>query len=53
MNPVSQEPGEAMVVLYFDYQDKYLVPVSKGVGDFSRSLSQLTVEEIIKGPGVW
>lgn len=51
LNPVSQEPGEAMVVLYFDYQDKYLVPVSKGVGDFSRSLSQLTVEEIIKGPG--
>ncbi|HHY36711.1 MAG TPA: GerMN domain-containing protein [Firmicutes bacterium] len=51
LNPISQEPGEAMVVLYFDYQGRYLVPVSKGVRDFSRSLSQLTVEEIIKGPG--
>jgi germination protein M len=50
LNPISQEPGEAVVLLYFDYQGKYLVPVSKGVGDFSRSLSQLTVEEIIKGP---
>lgn len=50
LNPVSQELGKAKVVLYFDYQGRYLVPVSESVSDLSQSLSRTAVEELIKGP---
>ena len=51
LNPVSQEPGEAMVVLYFDYQDKYLVPVPARVWVIFPQPQPADGRGIIKGPG--
>ncbi|MGI6575995.1 MAG: GerMN domain-containing protein [bacterium] len=50
INKVSGTTADALVVLYFDYQGKFLVPISRQVEDFSHSLSQMAIEELFKGP---
>lgn len=50
LNIVDDDQSSMKVVLYFDYQGEFMVPISRGITDFSKSLSQLAVEELIKGP---
>ena len=50
LNAPTDEPDGQMILLYFDYQGQYLVPISRYVGIPTESLSQMAIEELIKGP---
>lgn len=50
LNALTDKPDGQMILLYFDYQGQYLVPVSRCVGILTESLSQTAIEELIKGP---
>lgn len=50
LNPLDDGTDGQMVLLYFDYRGKYLVPISRSVGLLTESLSRTALEELIKGP---